>query len=106
MVVTGTSIEDARDGLWLLGPFTSTRLWQPWTLRALSGADWSAVLDQAAGIATAVFVAVHGVPVQRGRRRGAAPHRSRHEPRNSVTPGWVNVVTGLFGGSPAITRSA
>ena len=58
MLVTGSSIEDARQGLWLLGPFPSARLWEPWTFRSLSGADWSAVLGQAAGIGTAVFVAV------------------------------------------------
>jgi sulfate permease, SulP family len=58
MLVTGSSIVDARDGQWLLGPFESVRLWQPWTVRALTGADWSAVLGQASGIATAVFVAV------------------------------------------------
>jgi sulfate permease, SulP family len=58
MLVTGSSIVDARDGGWLLGPFESPRLWQPWTFRALTGADWSAVLGQASGIVTAVFVAV------------------------------------------------
>ncbi len=57
MVLTGSSLGDARAGRWLLGPFESVRLWQPWTLRALSDADWSAVLGQWAGIATAVFVA-------------------------------------------------
>ncbi|MGA9160560.1 MAG: SulP family inorganic anion transporter, partial [Actinomycetota bacterium] len=58
MLVTGSTIENAREGRWLLGPFESVGLWQPWTLRALTGADWSAVLGQWAGIATAVFVAV------------------------------------------------
>jgi sulfate permease, SulP family len=58
MLVTGSSIVDARNGGWLLGPFESPRLWQPWTFRAFTGADWSAVLGQASGIATAVFVAV------------------------------------------------
>ncbi|MFI5393655.1 MAG: SulP family inorganic anion transporter, partial [Myxococcota bacterium] len=57
MLVTGSSIETAKDGGWLLGPFESARLWQPWTFRALGGADWSAVLGQAAAIATAVLVA-------------------------------------------------
>ena len=52
MAVTGKSLQEARDGLWLLGPFTSTRLWEPWTMQALQGADWSAVLGQAAGIAS------------------------------------------------------
>ncbi len=61
MLVTGSSIDDARTGLWMLGPYRSGWLWQPWTFRALTGADWSAVLGQAAGIATVVFVAVIGV---------------------------------------------
>ncbi len=46
MLVTGSSIDTAKDGGWLLGPFESARLWQPWTFRALGGADWSAVLGQ------------------------------------------------------------
>jgi SulP family sulfate permease len=58
MLVTHSSIEDARRGLWLIGPFESTRLLEPWTLRALSGADWGMVAGQGANIATAVFVAV------------------------------------------------
>ncbi len=58
MLVTGSTIETAKEGRWLLGPFESARLWQPWTFRALGGADWSAVLGQWTGIATAVFVAV------------------------------------------------
>jgi SulP family sulfate permease len=58
MFVTHSSIEDARRGLWLIGPFESTRLLEPWTLRALSGADWGLVAGQTANIATAVFVAV------------------------------------------------
>jgi SulP family sulfate permease len=58
MIVTGSSLEDARDGLWLLGPFPADALLAPWPLRAMKGADWAAVLGQAAGIATAVFVAV------------------------------------------------
>jgi SulP family sulfate permease len=58
MLVTHSSIQDARHGLWLIGPFESTRLLKPWTLRALSGADWGLVLRQRANIAVAVFVAV------------------------------------------------
>ena len=81
MVVTGSSIQETRDGLWLLGPFASTRLWQPWTLRALDGADWSAVLgpngwDRHYGVRRR-----DRVPVQRQRHRGAAAQRPRHERR-------------------------
>ena len=38
MVLTGSSLEEA-GRWWLLGPFDAVRLWQPWTLRSLSGAD-------------------------------------------------------------------
>jgi sulfate permease, SulP family len=59
MLVTGSSIQDARHGLWLIGPFESNRLLEPWTLRALTGADWGMlVAHQSARIAVAVFVAV------------------------------------------------
>jgi SulP family sulfate permease len=58
MLVTGTSITEAQNGSWMLGPFPSGRLWHPWTFTALSGADWSGVLAQTGAIATAVFVAV------------------------------------------------
>src|SRR5207344_2439877 len=48
MLATGSSIDAAKHGRWLLGPFESVRLWQPWALRAITGADWSAVLGQSA----------------------------------------------------------
>jgi SulP family sulfate permease len=58
ILVTGNSIDSAQQGSWMLGPFPSGQLWHPWTFRALSGADWSGVLEQTAAILTAVFVAV------------------------------------------------
>ena len=99
MLVTGSSIQSAREGLWLLGPFASTRLWQLWTVRALSGADWSAVLGQSAGIATAVFVAViaslfnvSGVEL--------LLHTDLDSNRELRDAGIVNVVSSPFGGIP------
>lgn len=99
MLLSGSSLHDARAGQWLLGPFTSTQLWQPWTYRALSGADWSAVLDQAAGIATAVFVAViaclfnvSGLELML--------HTDLDSNRELRDAGIVNVVSSGFGGLP------
>jgi SulP family sulfate permease len=99
MLVTGSSIESARDGLWLLGPFDSTRLWQPWTMRAVTGADWSAVLGQTPGIVTAVFVAVLACLFNVGGVELLlhADLDSNEELRDA---GWVNVATGLLGGIP------
>ena len=99
MLLTGSSLEAARAGRWLLGPFESTRLWEPWTLRALTGADWGAVLGQWAGIATAVFVGVvamlfnvSGSEVVLGRDLD-----TNRELRDA---GLLNVVSGPLGGIP------
>jgi SulP family sulfate permease len=99
MLVAGKSIQDARDGLWLLGPFTSTRLWQPWTLHALNGADWSAVLHQTPGIATAVFVAVIACLFNVGGVE-LLLHTDLDSNEELRDAGWVNVVSGFFGGIP------
>ncbi len=99
MLVTGSSIDSARDGFWLLGPFQSSRLWQPWTIRAIGGADWSAVLHQTPGIATAVFVAVIACLFNVGGTELLlhADLDSNEELRDA---GLVNVVSSLFGGIP------
>ena len=100
MVVTGSSIASARSGHWLLlGPFDSFEKWQPWTFRALGGADWSAVLAQWTGILTAVFVAViailfniSGTEVVLNRDLD-----TNEELRNA---GVLNVISGALGGIP------
>jgi SulP family sulfate permease len=101
LLVTGTSIQDAREGLWLLGPFRATRLWQLWTYRALtsSGTDWSAVFHEVPGMATAVFVAVIGCLFNVG---GAELllHTDLDSNREVRDVGLLNVVSGLFGGIP------
>ncbi|MGH2595298.1 MAG: SulP family inorganic anion transporter [Actinomycetota bacterium] len=99
MVVTGSSIESARTGLWLLGPFQSTRLWHPWTIHAVAGADWSAVLHQTPGIATAVFVAVIAClfNVSGTELLLHTDFDSNEELRDA---GLVNTVSSLFGGIP------
>lgn len=99
MLVTGSSIDSARDGFWLLGPFQSSRLWQPWTIRAIAGADWSTVLRQTPGIATAVFVAVIACLFNVGGTELLlhADFDSNEELRDA---GLVNVVSSLFGGIP------
>ena len=99
-LVTGSSLEDLRDGLWLLGPFPSGRLWEPGTvLDAFTDADWSSILGQVAGIATTVFVAViaalfnvSGIEL--------ILHRDLDSNRELRDAGIVNVVSGAFGGIP------
>ena len=100
MLAAGQSIQDARNGLWLLGPFSSSRLWHAWSFRSLSAADWSAVVHQTAGIVTAVFVAliacllnVSGVEL--------LLHRDLDMNRELRDAGIANLVSGGIGGIPA-----
>ncbi len=99
MLVTGSSLEEARIGLWLLGPFESTRLWEPWTLRAITGADWTAVLAQTPGVATAVFVAVLACLFNVGGVE-LLLHKDLDSNQELRDAGWVNAVSSVFGGIP------
>jgi SulP family sulfate permease len=99
MLVTGSSIETAKDGGWLLGPFESARLWQPWTFRALGGADWSAVLGQAAAIATAVLVAAIAILFNISGSE-VVLHRDLDTNRELRDAGVLNVISGALGGIP------
>jgi SulP family sulfate permease len=100
MVVTGSSIASARSGHWLLlGPFDSFETWQPWTLRALTGADWSAVLGQWAGVVTAVFVAV--IPILFNiSGTEVVLHRDLDTNEELRNAGALNVISGALGGIP------
>ncbi len=99
MLVTGSSLDDAREGLWFLGPFPAERLVRPWTYYAVTGADWWAILEQVAGIATAVFVALIAAlfNVSGTELILRTDLDSNRELRDA---GVVNVVSGVFGGIP------
>ena len=99
MLVTGSSIDDARTGLWMVGPYRSGWLFQPWTYRALTGADWWAVLGQAAGIATVVLVAVIGVQFNVSGTE-LVLRRDLDTDEELRDAGLLNVVSGAFGGVP------
>ena len=99
VLVTGSSIDTVREGGWLLGPFRSDRLFQLWTFRALTGADWSAVLGQALGIATVVLVAVIGVLFNISRTE-IVLHRDLDTNKELRDVGVLNVVSGAFAGIP------
>jgi sulfate permease, SulP family len=99
MVLTGSTIDDVRAGKWLLGPFETARLWQPWTLRALGGADWPTVLAQWAEIAPAVIVAsvailfnISGIEV--------VLHRDLDTNKELRDAGALNLFSGALGGIP------
>ncbi|HJS26045.1 MAG TPA: SulP family inorganic anion transporter [Actinomycetota bacterium] len=100
MVLTGSSLDEAREGRWLLGPFDAVRLWEPWTLRSLSGADWSTVLAQWAGILTAVFVASLAILFNISGSE-LVLHRDLDTNEELRDAGYLNLFTGGLGGPPA-----
>jgi SulP family sulfate permease len=98
-LATGSSLDEAKAGDWLLGPFVSTHLWEPWVPRAVTGADWAAVLGQAVGIVVAVFVValallfnVNGSEV--------VLRRDLDTDREFRDAGILNLVSGAAGGIP------
>ena len=99
LVVTGSSIAEAQAGGWLLGPFPKAGLWQPWAFRAIAGADWGAVFQESAGIATVVFVSV--VATLLNASGIELMLRREFEPDTELRDaGIANVVAGTAGGIP------
>jgi SulP family sulfate permease len=98
-LATGSGLGEVRDGGWLLGPFETARLWQPWTARALTGADWASVIDAWPVIATAVFVAALALLFNVG---GTELVLDRDLDTNEELrdAGALNVVSGALGGIP------
>ena len=100
MVATGSSIEEVRQGGWLLfGPSETAQPWQPWTLEALGGADWPSVLGAWAGIATAVFVATMAALFNISGSE-LVLDRDLDTNRELREVGVLNVVSGALGGIP------
>jgi SulP family sulfate permease len=99
ILVTGSSVDDAREGLWLLGPFPSDRIVRPWTWYAVTGADWFAILEQAAGIVTAIFVALIAALFNVSGTE-LILRKDLDSNRELRDAGIVNVVSSVFGGIP------
>ena len=99
VVATGSSIEEVRGGKWLVGSFDSVILWQPWTLKAIGGADWLSVLESWAGVLTAVFVATVAILFNiSGSER--VLDRDLDTNRELRDAGVLNVLSGALGGIP------
>ena len=100
MVATGSSIEEVREGGWLLfGPSETAQPWQPWALRALGGADWLSVLESWAGIVTAVFVATFAILFNISGTE-LVLDRDLDTNQELRDAGVLNVVSGALGGIP------
>ena len=100
MVATGSSIEEVREGGWLLfGPSETAQPWQPWTFEALGGADWPSVLESWVGIVTAVFVATIAILFNISGTE-LVLDRDLDTNQELRDAGVLNVVSGALGGIP------
>jgi SulP family sulfate permease len=99
LLVSGTSIDDAKASGWLLGPFPDVDLWQPWVGRALGGADWSAIAGQAGAIATLILVAALALLLNASGIELALRRDVRFD-RELRTAGVASAAAGLVGGIP------
>jgi len=97
LVGTGTSLAEARDGGWLLGPYTEGALWRPWAWEALGDASWGAILVQAGSAATLILVGVISLLLNVGAIELAAG-RDLDLNRELRAAGAANVALGLGGG--------
>jgi SulP family sulfate permease len=103
LLVTGLTIDDAWGGAWMLGPFATDRLLEPWTYRALAGgvgADWWGILRQTGSIATAVLVAVIACFANVAKVELMLDHDLDAD-RELRAAGITSVVAAPFGGIPA-----
>ncbi len=100
MVVTGSSIEEVREGGWLLfGGSETTQLWEFRTFEALGGADWASVLESWAEIVGAVFVATLAILFNISGTE-LVLDRDLDTNKELRDAGVLNVVSGALGGIP------
>ncbi len=98
--VMGVSIEEARGGGWLLGPFQPAMPWKSWSVPALAGADWIAVARSWAAIVVAVIVAALVMLFNLGGTE-VVLDRDLDTDEELRDAGLLNVVSGaLVGGIP------
>ncbi len=100
LVLTGSSLDEARsDGWLLLGPFDDAPMWQLWTTNAIVGADPVALLEQAPGIVAAIFITLLAVSYNVNASE-IVLDRDLDTNRELRDAGVLNVVSGALGGIP------
>jgi sulfate permease, SulP family len=95
----GASIEDVREGGWLLGPFLGEMAWKTWSLLALTDADWLAVAGSWAPMVVAVVVAALVMLFNLGESE-VVLERDLDTDEELRDAGLLNLVSGALGGIP------
>ena len=100
VIVTGSSIDEVREGGWLLfGESETAQLWEFRTVDALTGADWPSVLESWTGIVIAVFVATLAILFNISGTE-LVLDRDLDTNKELRDAGVLNVVSGALGGIP------
>jgi sulfate permease, SulP family len=100
LLVSGLTVDDAWNGGWMLGPFATDRLLEPWTYRALAGADWWAIFQESGAIASAVVVALIACFSNVGRVE-LMSEKNLDVDQELRAAGVASLVAGPFGGIPS-----
>jgi sulfate permease, SulP family len=99
LAIGGSSVAAAQDGGWLLGPFPAGNLWEPHVARAVTGADWSAVVAELGNVAIVMLFAALGLLLNAGGIE-LAVRRDVNLDRELRAAGVANIAAGLTGGIP------
>jgi SulP family sulfate permease len=99
-LAAGASIEDVREGGWLLGPFTDDMGWNSWSVDALTAADWLAVARSWAAIIVAVVVSALVLLFNLGEAE-VVLDRDLDTDQEFRDAGLLNLVSGALGGIPS-----
>jgi SulP family sulfate permease len=97
LLVTGTSVAEARAHGWLLGLFPDESLWQPLRFSTLSQANWKVILDQINNMTT---IMIFSAPLILLAASGLELVTERYIDLNRElkAAGFANIVSGLGGG--------
>jgi SulP family sulfate permease len=95
----GASIDDVRQGGWLLGTFRGDMAWKLWSVPALTDADWLAVARSWAAIVVAVVVAAPVMLLNLGGTE-VVLDRDLDTDEELRDAGLLNLVSGTLGGIP------
>jgi len=93
------SVDQARAGGWLLGPFESTPRWTPLGPSDFSAADWGAVVGQVGDLLTILVLAVVGL-LFNANSLEIIKHEDLDLDDELQAAGLSNVLAGLVGGPP------
>ncbi|MGH2654053.1 MAG: cyclic nucleotide-binding domain-containing protein [Actinomycetota bacterium] len=99
VLAMGASMDDVREGGWLMGPFYGDMFWNTWSALALTNADWVSVARSWAVITVAVIVAALVLLNSLGRTE-VVLDQDLDTDQELRDAGLLNLVSGALGGMP------